>query len=124
MNKFLNASYRHNCASVCRKKLVTFDDYHACVDWYLLIAINGGTSQRKMNYRWMQLVRSKFLRTSLRAGKSNNYPRSAFMALKSHNRIVSRSTASSQDTKSGGGAHILTYVGVITTRSKVSSLNG
>lgn len=103
MNNVLVSSYRHYCAAVCSQKLVSFEDYQACVDWYLSIAINGGSSARKINYRWMHLVRSKFLRTSLKAGNTNYYPRSAFMALKSHNRIVSRHTASPQDTKSGGG---------------------
>ncbi|WP_028467971.1 hypothetical protein [Neptunomonas japonica] len=94
--------FRKFCADACKKPLVTQDEYLKAIDMYLDISRAGNGSSRRANLRWVQLVAHKYLRTSV-LSESHNYPRSVFMALKSHNRTVSRHTASPQDTKSGGG---------------------
>lgn len=98
-----HALFRQFCFAVCSQKLVTQEDYHAAVDWYISLARGGSSCTRKINYRCVQVVSLKYRRTSF-LYDSNNYPRSVFMALKSHNAISSRNDASlSKDKKSVGG---------------------
>lgn len=86
--------FRHFCADACKKRMVTHEDYMQAIDMYLDISRSGGTTIRKIHYRWVQLVSLKYRRTSL-LSKSQNYPRSVFLALKSHN-AISPSNSGSQ----------------------------
>lgn len=97
-----HSSFRQFCAAVCSQKLVTQEDYHVAVDWYCSLARGGNSCARKINYRYVQVVSLKYRRTSFLYA-NNEYPRSAVMALQSHNCIISRITAGLQDAKSCGG---------------------
>ncbi|MGY8873149.1 MAG: hypothetical protein ACKVJE_22215 [Pseudomonadales bacterium] len=80
--------FRKFCVDVCKKPLVTQDEYLKAIDKYLDISRAGSGSSRRANLRWVRLVAHKYLRTSV-LSESQNYPRSVFMALKSHNAISS-----------------------------------
>ncbi|SIS44606.1 hypothetical protein [Neptunomonas antarctica] len=96
--------FRRFCADSCKKRVVTHSDYMQAVDMYLEISRSGDTSLRKIHYRWVQLLSLKFRRTSFMAPNPTQYPRSVFMALKSHSAISSRIDAKViQDYNSVGG---------------------
>ncbi len=80
-------AFSQRCLECCRQPLLSHLDYIALVDCY---TVNISTlNNPKIDYRCLQLVRAKYLRTSFNSPVDDNFHRTAFLAFKRFNGIGS-----------------------------------